>query len=87
MNDFPQFRAKTDDVPIHFIHVRGKEPNPVPIIVNHGWPWTFWDFKDIMMALPDPAAHDGNPEDACDVVVPLLPGFAFSGPLPQNGVR
>ena len=86
MNELPQFRAEIDGVPIHFIHVRGKGPNPVPIILNHGWPWTFWDFKDIVMALADPAAHGGNPEDAFDVVVPSLPGFAFSGPLPRNGV-
>ncbi|KAG9234570.1 microsomal epoxide hydrolase [Amylocarpus encephaloides] len=86
MNAFPQFRAEIDGVPIHFIHVRGKGPRPVPIMLNHGWPWTFWDFKDIIMALADPAAHGGNPEDAFDVVVPSLPGFAFSGPLRRSGV-
>jgi pimeloyl-ACP methyl ester carboxylesterase len=86
INSFPQFRAEIDGVPIHFIHVRGKGPNPVPIVLNHGWPWTFWDFKDVIMALADPAAHGGDPEDAFDVIVPSLPGFAFSGPLPRNGV-
>jgi pimeloyl-ACP methyl ester carboxylesterase len=86
INSFPQFRAEIDGVPIHFIHVRGKGANPVPIVLNHGWPWTFWDFKDVIMALADPAAHGGDPADAFDVIVPSLPGFAFSGPLPRNGI-
>jgi pimeloyl-ACP methyl ester carboxylesterase len=86
INSLPQFRTEIDGMPIHFIHARGKGPNPTPIILNHGWPWSFWDFKDIIMELADPAAYGGNPEDAFDVVVPSLPGFAFSGPLPRNGV-
>jgi pimeloyl-ACP methyl ester carboxylesterase len=86
INSFPQFRAEIDGVPIHFIHVRGKGPNPTPIILTHGWPWTFWDFKDVIMALADPAAHGGNIEDAFDVVIPSLPGFAFSGPLSRNDI-
>jgi pimeloyl-ACP methyl ester carboxylesterase len=86
INTFPQFLTGIDGLPIHFIHVRGKGPNPVPIILNHGWPWTFWDFKDIIMRLADPAAYGGDPEDAFHVVVPSLPGFTFSGPLPRNGV-
>lgn len=86
INSFPQFCTKIDGAPVHFIHVRGKGPAPVPIILNHGWLWSFWDFKDIIMALADPAAHGGDPEDAFEVVVPLLPGFAFSGPLPRNCV-
>ena len=86
INSFPQFRTEIDGIPIHFIHVRGKGPNPVPIILNHGWPWTFWDFKDVIMALADPASYGGNPEDTFDVVVPSLPGFTFSGPLDRTGV-
>jgi pimeloyl-ACP methyl ester carboxylesterase len=86
INSFPQFRTEIDGIPVHFIHVRGRGPNPVPIILNHGWPWTFWDFKDIIMALADPVSHGGNAEDAFDVVVPSLPGFCFSGPLKRNGV-
>ena len=86
INRFPQFRTEIDGVPIHFIHVRGKGPDPVPIVLNHGWPWTFWDFKDVILPLADPAAHGGDPADAFDVVVPSLPGFTFSGPLPQPGI-
>ncbi|KAF2148178.1 epocide hydrolase domain-containing protein [Myriangium duriaei CBS 260.36] len=81
INSFPQFRTEIDGVPIHFIHLRGNGPNPVPIILNHGWPWTFWDFKDIIMKLANPAAYGGDSADAFDVVVPSLPGFTFSGPL------
>lgn len=86
INRFPQSRAEIDGVPIHFIHVRGKGPNPVPIVLNHGWPWSFWDFKDVIMALADPASCGGDPEDAFDVIVPSLPGFTFSGPLPRNDI-
>lgn len=86
INSFPQFIAEIDGVPIHFIHVRGKGPNPVPIVLNHGWPWTFWDFKDVINALADPAAHGGDPADAFDVIVPSLPGFGYSGPLPRTGI-
>lgn len=86
INAFPQFRAEIDGVPIHFIHVRGKGPNPVPIVLNHGWPWTFWDYKDVIMRLADPAAHGGSAKDAFDVIVPSLPGFTFSGPLPRDNI-
>ena len=86
INAFPQFRTDIDGVPIHFIHVRGRGPNPVPIILNHGWPWTFWDMKDVIGPLADPGSHGGDPADAFDVVVPSLPGFCFSGPLPRTGI-
>lgn len=86
MNAFPQFRVVIDDVPVHFIHVKGKGPNPTPLIVNHGWPWTFWDMRRIIGPLSDPAAHGGDPADAFDVIVPSLPGFAFSSPLETEGM-
>lgn len=86
INRFPQFRAIIDDVPIHFLHIRGKGPNPVPIVLNHGWPWSFWDFKDVIEPLTDPAAHGGDPSDAFDVIVPSLPGFTFSGPLDRTDI-
>lgn len=86
INNFPQFKADIDGVPIHFIHVRGKGPDPTPIILNHGWPWSFWDFKDIITRLADPASQGGNPKDSFDVVVPSLPGFTFSGPLSRSDI-
>jgi len=86
MNAWPHFRTTIDDVPIHFIHVRGKGPKPVPLILTHGWPWTFWDFRKVIGPLSDPAAHGGNPADAFDVVVPSLPGYSFSTPLTTPGI-
>lgn len=86
INRFPQFRATIDDVPVHFIHVRGKGSKPVPIVLNHGWPWSFWDFKDLIAPLADPVSHGGDPGDAFDVIVPSLPGFTFSGPLPRGEI-
>ena len=86
MNAWPHFRTEIDGIPIHFIHVRGKGPNPKPLVLSHGWPWTFWDFKELIGPLTDPAAHGGKAEDAFDLVVPSLPGFGFSTPLRTTGV-
>ena len=86
MNEFPQFRTTIDGVPIHFIQVKGKGPNPMPLIINHGWPWTFWDMRKIIGPLTDPAAYGGDPADAFKVIAPSLPGFAFSSPLEKPGM-
>lgn len=86
LNRYPHYRVTIDGVPIHFIHVRGKGPSPTPIVLTHGWPWTFWDFAKVIDALADPAAHGGDPADAFDVIVPSLPGFTFSNPLPRTGI-
>ena len=87
MNRFAQFRTKIGGIPIHFIRERGKGPDPLPIILNHGWPWTFWDFQKLIGPLTDPAAHGGDPADSFDVIVPSLPGYAFSTPLRTTGVN
>lgn len=87
MNAWPHFRTVIDEVPIHFIHVRGKGPKPIPLILSHGWPWTFWDFRKVIGPLSDPAAHGGDPRDAFDVVVPSLPGYGFSTPLRKTGIN
>lgn len=86
MNAWPHFRTDIDGFPIHFIHVKGAGPAPMPLILNHGWPWTFWDFRKVIGPLTDPAAYGGDPADAFDLVIPSLPGFAFSGPLSQPDV-
>ncbi len=85
INAWPQFRTVIDDVPIHFLHVRGKGPKPAPLILSHGWPWTFWDFQKVIGPLTDPAAHGGDPADAFDLVIPSLPGYGFSTPLRKAG--
>jgi pimeloyl-ACP methyl ester carboxylesterase len=87
MNTYPQFRTEIDGMPIHFIHVRGKGPNPKPLVLSHGWPWTFWEYKKVIGPLSDPGAHGGDPTDAFDVVVPSLPGYGFSTPLRKTGVN
>ena len=78
------FRVTVDEVPIHFVHERGKGPNPMPIILSHGWPWTFWDYNKVIGPLTDPVAYGGSVEDAFDVVVPSLPGFGFSTPVTRT---
>lgn len=86
MNRLAHFRTEIDGVPIHFVHERGRGPDPIPIVLTHGWPWTFWDLKDVVPALVDPASHGGDPADSFDVVVPSLPGFIFSTPLTRTGI-
>jgi len=86
MNAFANYKVEIEDVPIHFVHERGVGPDPVPLILSHGWPWTFWDFKEVIRPLADPAAFGGDPADAFDVVVPSLPGFGFSSPVTKPGV-
>jgi pimeloyl-ACP methyl ester carboxylesterase len=86
MNRFAHFRADLDGIPIHFVHERGNGPAPIPIVLTHGWPWTFWDYEHLIGPLSDPAAHGGDPHDAFDVIVPSLPGTAFSSPLRTPGI-
>ena len=87
INAYPQFRTEIDGVPIHFIHVRGKGPKPKPLILSHGWPWSFWEYRKVIDPLGDPGSHGGDPEDAFDLVVPSLPGHGFSTPLRQPGIN
>lgn len=87
INAVPAYRAVIDDAPIHYQHVRGVGPAPMPLILTHGWPWTFWDFRKVIGPLTHPAAHGGDPVDAFDVVVPSLPGFGFSSPLRRTGMH
>ncbi len=78
INSFPHFRATIDGVGIHFIHARGRGPNPLPLVLTHGWPGSFLEMLDILPLLTDPAAHGGDPRDSFDVIVPSIPGFGFS---------
>ncbi|NKB39108.1 MAG: alpha/beta fold hydrolase [Gammaproteobacteria bacterium] len=87
INYFSHFRTQIDEMPIHFIHQAGNGPAPIPLILSHGWPWTFWDFKNVIEPLCDPGSFGGDPEDAFDVVVPSLPGFGFSTPLNRTGIN
>jgi pimeloyl-ACP methyl ester carboxylesterase len=79
LNALPQFVTSIDGVDIHFIHVRSKKPNALPIVIAHGWPGSVIEQLKIIGPLTDPAAHGGMLEDAFDVVFPSLPGHGFSG--------
>ena len=86
MNRYAHYRVTIDGIPIHFLHVRGKSAHARPLILSHGWPWTFWDFQALIEPLTNPAAHGGNDADAFDLIIPSLPGFGFSTPLRTTGV-
>ena len=75
----PQFVTNIDGLDIHFIHVRSKHPNALPIIITHGWPGSVIEQLKIIGPLTDPTAHGGTAADAFDVVIPSLPGYGFSG--------
>ncbi len=79
LNALPQFVTNIDGVDIHFIHVRSKHPNALPLIVTHGWPGSIIEELKIIEPLTDPTAHGGKAEDAFDIVIPSMPGYGFSG--------
>jgi pimeloyl-ACP methyl ester carboxylesterase len=87
INSFPHYKTGIEGIPIHFIHEPGKGPHPIPLILTHGWPWTFWDFNKVIRPLADPAGHGGDAADAFDVIVPSLPGYGFSTPLTTTGIN
>ncbi len=79
LNALPQFTTKIDGVEIHFIHVRSKHENALPIIITHGWPGSIIEQLKIVDRLANPTAHGGAASDAFDVVIPSMPGYGFSG--------
>jgi epoxide hydrolase len=85
LNAYPQFTTTIDGQNVHFLHVRSPEPDALPLILTHGWPNTVVEYLGLVGSLTDPRAHGGDPADAFDVVVPSLPGFAFSGPTTEAG--
>jgi pimeloyl-ACP methyl ester carboxylesterase len=87
LNALPQFRTQLDGLGIHFIHVRSKHPNALPIIITHGWPGSVIEFLQVIAPLVDPTAHGGEPDDAFHVVIPSLPGFGFSDKPTEPGWR
>jgi pimeloyl-ACP methyl ester carboxylesterase len=78
LNQHPQFLTNIDGLDIHFIHVRSKNPNALPMIITHGWPGSIVEQLKIIDPLTNPTAHDGKAEDAFDVVIPSIPGYGFS---------
>lgn len=78
LNRLEQFTTNIDGLNIHFIHRRSKQPRAFPLLITHGWPGSFVEFLKIIDPLTDPVSTGGRPEDAFDVVIPSIPGFAFS---------
>jgi pimeloyl-ACP methyl ester carboxylesterase len=85
LNNLPQFLTQIDGLDIHFIQVKSKHPNALPIIVTHGWPGSIIEQLKIIGPLTDPTAHGGTAADAFDVVIPSLPGHGFSGKPSTTG--
>ncbi len=81
----PQFVTTIDGLDIHFIHVRSKNPNALPLIITHGWPGSIIEQLKIIDPLINPAAHGGKVEEAFDVVIPSLPGYGYSGKPAATG--
>jgi pimeloyl-ACP methyl ester carboxylesterase len=83
LNRHPQFLAKIDGHVVHFLHVRGRGQAPFPLLLTHGWPSTCWEFLPLVerLSAPEPAA--GGTADSFDLVIPSLPGFAYSAPVPH----
>ncbi|GAB7542918.1 epoxide hydrolase family protein [Cupriavidus sp. 8B] len=85
LNALPQFITEIDGLDIHFVHVRSKHQNALPVIVTHGWPGSIIEQLKIIDPLTDPTAHGGTASDAFDVVIPSLPGYGFSGKPTTTG--
>ncbi|MEJ5976395.1 epoxide hydrolase [Novosphingobium sp. PS1R-30] len=79
LNALPMFLTEIDGLDIHFIHVRSRHENAMPMIMTHGWPGSILEFLKVIGPLTDPVAHGGRAEDAFHLVVPSIPGFGFSG--------
>jgi len=85
LNALPQFTTEIDGVEIHFIHVRSRHENALPLIMTHGWPGSVIELLETVGPLTDPTAHGGTPEDAFHLVLPSLPGYGFSGEPAELG--
>jgi pimeloyl-ACP methyl ester carboxylesterase len=79
LNAFPNYTVAVDGLPkLHFIRVQGRGPNPMPLLLSHGWPGSVWEFHKLIPFLTDPASFGGDPNDAFTVIAPSLPGYTLS---------
>jgi pimeloyl-ACP methyl ester carboxylesterase len=85
LNEFPQFTTEIQGQRVHFLHVRSPEPGAVPLVMTHGWPGSIVEFLEVIGPLTDPRGHGGDPADAFHLVLPSIPGYAFSGPTREPG--
>ncbi len=85
LNKLPQGVTTIDGARVHFLHIRSAEPGATPLMLIHGWPSSIVEFQDLIGPLTDPASHNGQGSPAFHLVIPSLPGYGFSGPLPEPG--
>ncbi len=85
LNELPHFITAVEGQRIHFLHVRSSNPDATPLILTHGWPGSFLEFVHLIDPLTEPQRHGGEAADAFHVVIPSIPGFAFSSPLSDGG--
>jgi pimeloyl-ACP methyl ester carboxylesterase len=86
LNQFEHVKVRIDDVEVHAAIRRGRGASPTPLVMTHGWPSTFAEWRHVADALADPVANGGDPADAFDVVMPSLPGYGFSDPPTSAGM-
>jgi pimeloyl-ACP methyl ester carboxylesterase len=85
LNALPQFKTEIDGADVHFIHVKSRHENALPVIITHGWPGSIVEMLGVVGPLTDPTAHGGSAEDAFDLVVPSIPGYGFSAEPAELG--
>jgi Epoxide hydrolase N terminus len=85
LNALPQFSTTIDGLEIHFIHVKSRHKDAMPLIITHGWPGSVIEMLDVIGPLTDPTAYGGGADEGFDLVVPSLPGFGFSGQPTELG--
>jgi pimeloyl-ACP methyl ester carboxylesterase len=85
LNALPQFMTEIDGLDIHFIHIRSRHENALPLIITHGWPGSVVEMLNVVGPLTDPTAHGGSAEDAFHLVIPSIPGYGFSGKPTTTG--
>src|SRR3954470_17395252 len=85
LNDLPQFITEIDGLDIHFIHVRSRHEDALPLVVNHGWPGSVLEQLKIIDPLVNPTAHGASASDAFHVLIPSMPGYGFSGKPTSTG--
>jgi len=85
LNALPQFKTEIDGLDIHFIHVKSRHENALPLIITHGWPGSVIEMLEVVGPLTDPTAHGGREEDAFDLVLPSIPGYGFSDEPEERG--
>lgn len=85
LNSYPQFTTIIDGIEFYFLHIRSKHEHALPLVLTHGWPGSILEFRHVIDELVDPESHAGSPDDAFHLVIPALPGYAFSGKPVEKG--